>query len=393
MTGAAGEGAQTAAPLAGIRILDLSRILAGPFCTSLLADLGADVIKVEPPGRGDPTRGWGPPFAGEESTYFLAANRGKRSLALDLADPLARPVLRGLLERADVLVENFLPAAAARLGLPAAIAEAGNERLVHCTIGAYPADVDDPDRPGFDAVIQAEAGLMSITGTEESGPLKMGVAVSDLAAGMLAGMAILAAVLAARRNGRGRRVEVSLFDATLTLLANRGSETLVAGAATELLGNAHPSIVPYETFRAADGAIVIAVGTDRQFQLLCEALGAPGLAADERFRRNAGRVEHRVELVGRLDAIVLGLTRAEVATRLTAAGVPHGVVRGIDEVASTFPSTVVELDHEGPRPIPGFRGPFVVDGVRCSTRRAPPLLGADSTAILAELGATPEGRG
>jgi crotonobetainyl-CoA:carnitine CoA-transferase CaiB-like acyl-CoA transferase len=373
------------APLTGVRVLDLSRVLAGPFCTTLLADLGADVVKVEAPGRGDPTRQWGPPFVGDESTYFLSTNRGKRSLELDLTHPGARATLIALIARADVLVENFLPEAAARLDLDGAIGQAGNARLVRCTIAAYPDDVDDPNRPGFDASIQAEAALMSITGTPETGPLKVGVAVADLATGMLAGMAILAAVLDARRTGRGRRVEVSLFDATLALLANRASEVLVGGVETELLGNAHPSIVPYETFRAADGSIAIAAGTDRQFEQLCDVLEAGGLAADPRFRGNAGRVEHRRELIEAIAAIVRPQRRDELARRCARAGVPHGIVRTVAEVAAAFPSTVTTLRHSTLGPVAAFRGPFVIDGARCQTLLAPPVLGADSQTILEEL--------
>jgi crotonobetainyl-CoA:carnitine CoA-transferase CaiB-like acyl-CoA transferase len=373
-------------PLAGLRVLDLSRVLAGPLCTMVLADLGAEVVKVERPGAGDPTRAWGPPFVDGESTYFLCVNRGKRSITLDLADPAGREVGRRLAVRADVVVDNFLPGSAARLGLDHATLAVARPGLVSCSITGYPEDGPDAGRPGFDVAIQAEAGLMAITGFPDGPPTKVGVAVSDVTAGLFAAVGVLAAVADARAGGAGRHVEVSLYDAQLAGLINRASDWIVAGQDQGPLGNAHPAIVPYEAFRAADGELVLAVGTDEQFTRFCAVAGLDALAADPRFADNAGRVAHRLELVAVIAEAVAGRRVADWAAAIAAAGVPGGPVRSLPEVFARLPQAVVEHQHAAIGTMRTVRSPLLFDGARPTAVAAPPLLGQHTAEILAEAG-------
>ena len=270
-------------PLDGVRVLDLSRILAGPYCSMMLADLGADVVKVERPGGGDPTRSWGPPFVEGESTYFLSTNRGKRSICIDLQDPEGVALVRRLAERADIVIENFLPGAADRLGLGFDALRESRPSLVYCSIAGYPDDGPDAGRPGFDFAIQGEGGVMSITGEPDGDPMKVGVAIADITAGMYATVGILAALREAEATGTGSHVQVSLFDAQLAWLANRASDHLVAGEVPVRLGNAHPAIVPYESFRALDGHVIVAIGTDAQFARFCREASLAELLEDPRF--------------------------------------------------------------------------------------------------------------
>ncbi|MEO5966088.1 MAG: CoA transferase, partial [Candidatus Limnocylindrales bacterium] len=294
-------------PLAGLRVVDCSTVLAGPYCTMLLADLGADVVKVEPP-EGDATRGWGPPWVGDEAAgtrtaaYFLSVNRNKRSIRLDLKQEAGREVLRRLLRAGDVLVENFRVGGLARLGFGDPELEALNPGLIHLAISGFGPDGPDAHKPGYDFVVQAMGGLMSITGAadEDGGrATKVGVAISDVVTGLFGTVSILAGLVAREgtirtaRTGAGQRIDVSLLESTLAILVNQAQNAFVGGVAPGRLGNAHPNLVPYETFRTADGELAVAVGSERQWPRLCAALGRPALATDPRFATNGGRVEHR----------------------------------------------------------------------------------------------------
>jgi crotonobetainyl-CoA:carnitine CoA-transferase CaiB-like acyl-CoA transferase len=351
-----------------IRVLDLSRVLAGPYCTMLLADLGADVVKVERPGEGDETRSWGPPFAGGESAYFLAVNRGKRSVALDLRRAEGREALRRLARDADVVVENFRPGTAERLGAGYEELAAEREGLVYCSIRGFAED----DRPGYDFVVQAESGLMAITGEADGDPMKTGVALVDV----LAGYAAATAILAALRSGEGQHIEIALLDVARSALVNVAQSALLTGQEPGRYGNAHPSIVPYETFAAADGLVTVAGANDGLYRRLCGAIDRPDLAEDERYRSNSGRVEHRDELVGELQRVFAERPADHWVQRLLAAGVPAGKVRGvleaIGEPLRVRHPTVGELPLV-PSPLGG-------------ATRPPPLLGEHTREVLAEAG-------
>ena len=390
---------QPAGPLAGLRVVDCSTVLAGPYCTMLLADLGADVVKVEPP-EGDATRGWGPPWVGSESdgtrtaAYYLAVNRNKRSIRLDLKQPDGAAVLRRLLVRADVIVENFRAGGFARLGFGDDELAAINPGLIHMAITGYGATGPDADRPGYDFVIQAASGLMSITGARDEdggGPTKVGVAIVDVVAGLQAAVGILAALAARDRSSAGgQRVDVSLMASTLSILVNQAQNAFVGGQAPGRLGNAHPNIVPYETFPTADGEIAIAAGSERQWPRLCRALGLPALADDPRFATNGDRVANREELIATLRERLAERTSAEWLAALDAAEVPAGQ---INDIAQAFGSDwaqerrmTVELDHPVLGRIRQVAPPFELSSTPASVRSAPPLLGEHTDEVLAELG-------
>ena len=316
--------------LNGIRVLDLSRVLAGPLCTMMLGDLGADVIKVERPGRGDETRGWGPPFDGRgESAYFLSINRNKLSIAADLTQPRDRDLVRNLVRGADVVLDNFLPGALERMGLHPDELLAEHERLVWCTISGFGAS---SSRPGYDYVVQAEAGWMAITGDPAGEPMKSGVALADVIAGKDAAIAILAAL--ARRgvaSPQERRLGISLADSARAVLINVAQNALVSGVEAKRWGNAHANLVPYQLFQAADRAIVIAVGSDDQWLALTRALGLAQLEQDAELRHNAGRLAQRQRVVGEVGAALRSRTAAEWRDRLDAARVPNGIVKTVLE--------------------------------------------------------------
>jgi crotonobetainyl-CoA:carnitine CoA-transferase CaiB-like acyl-CoA transferase len=319
-----------AAPLSGVLVLDLSRVLAGPFCTMMLGDLGARVVKVEHPVDGDVTRAWGPPYhdATGLSAYYLSVNRNKESIALDLATPKGAESVRRLARRADVLVENFPPGGLEKFGLSLAELRRENPRLVTASITGFGRSGPDASAPGFDLLAQAGAGLMAITGTPDSGPTKAGVAVSDLLAGCYAAIGILAALAARERTGKGAHVETDLFSATLASLINVAQSALLTGSEAQRHGNAHPQIVPYRTFTASDGDFVLGVGTDRQFERLAQLVGHPEWTADRRYSTNDGRVAHRAVLEAELVPIFLRESRATWVARCRAAGIPAGPVRG-----------------------------------------------------------------
>ena len=376
----------TSGPLRGVRVLDLSRVLAGPYCAMMLADLGADVIKVERPDGGDITRAWGPPWAGGEATYYMAANRGKRSIAIDLRDPDGLAIARRLAGTCQVVIENFIPGGAERMGLGFEALRAGHPGLVYCSISGYPADSAEAALPGFDFAIQAEGGIMSITGAEDGAPMKVGVAIADITSGMFAASGVLAALLDVERGQPGRHVRVSLYDAQLAWLANRGTEVSVAGIEPERLGNAHPSIVPYETFPTRGAHIVIAVGTDEQYRALCGVLGLDDAAADPRFATNPERVANRAALVPLLGAATAAWEAADLLAALDAARVPSGPVRTIPEALAHSPQALVAHAHPTAGEVRTIRSPIDLDGAHLTSDRHPPLLGEHTREILVEAG-------
>jgi formyl-CoA transferase/CoA:oxalate CoA-transferase len=383
-------------PLLGIRVIDLSTVLAGPYATMLLADLGADVVKVEPPD-GDATRGWGPPWVGEVETgtrtaaYFLAVNRNKRAIRLDLKTADGVDVLRRLLGDADVLVENFRPGTLARLGFGDDALEALNPRLVHLAISGYGTTGPAADRPGYDFVIQAVGGLMSITGdADEDGghPTKVGVAISDVVTGLFATVGILAALVA--RDGAGQRVDVSLLGSTLAVLVNQAQNAFVTGRAPGRRGNAHPNIVPYEAFDTADGVIVVAVGSERQWPRFCEAIGLPDLASDPRFRTNGDRVDHRAELRPLLADRLAQRRTIDWAGPLEAAEVPYGPIADVIEAFGSPEAAELGMSVDVEHPALGVLRqagiPIRFESTPGAVRTAPPLLGEHTDEILAEIG-------
>jgi crotonobetainyl-CoA:carnitine CoA-transferase CaiB-like acyl-CoA transferase len=381
-------------PLAGIRVIDLSTVLAGPYATMLLADLGADVVKVEPPG-GDATRGWGPPWVGDAESrtaaYFLAVNRNKRAIRLDLKAPGGAEVLRRLLADADVLVDNFRPGTLDRLGFGDDELRALNPRLVHLAISGYGTTGPAADRPGYDFVIQAVSGLMSITGEADAvggRPTKVGVAISDVVTGLHASIGILAALIA--RDGTGQRVDVSLLGSTLAVLVNQAQNAFVTGAAPVRRGNAHPNIVPYETFDTADGVLVVAVGSERQWRRFCGAVGLPELATDPRFATNGDRVDHRTELRPLIADRLARRPTAQWAAALEAAEVPFGPIADVRE-AFDSPEAVelgmsVEVEHPALGVLRQVGIPIRFESTPGAIRTPPPLLGEHTDEVLAEVG-------
>jgi formyl-CoA transferase len=378
-----------APPLDGLVVLDLSRVLAGPYCTMILGDLGADVIKVEHPD-GDDTRRWGPPFAAGESAYYLAVNRNKRSVVADLKTPAGRELVRRIARQADILVENFRPGTLDRLGLGLDLLRAENPRLITLTISGMGATGPDAERPGYDFIVQALGGLMSITGPAAGAPSKVGVAVVDLTTGMLAANAILAALYARERTGAGQHIETSLLESQVAWLANVASAYLVTGEAPVRHGNAHPTIVPYQTFRGVDRDFALGVGNDAQWQRLCTAIGRPELADDARFRTNPDRVRHREELTTLLESHFAAAPAGEWVARIREAGVPAGPVRTIPEVLEDPQVHAREMVVRVPHP---SIGELRLIGIPCkfsvtpaAIRRPPPLLGEHTTEVEREYG-------
>ncbi|MFF0560073.1 CaiB/BaiF CoA transferase family protein [Streptomyces sp. NPDC004266] len=372
--------------LSGIVVADFGRVLAGPYMTMLLADLGADVIKIERPGSGDDTRAWGPPFAAGEATYFLGVNRNKRSVSLDLTDPEDLAAARAIVDRADVLVENFRPGTMEKLGLGYEQLRAGNPGLVYCSVTGF-GTAGGARLPGYDLLVQAMGGLMSVTGEPDGRGTKAGVALVDVITGLHAGLGVLAALRHRERTGEGQRVEVSLLGSLLSALTNQAAAHLGAGVVPRAMGNRHPSIAPYEVFEARDRPLVLAVGNDRQFGALCERLGLPELAGDPRFATNTVRVAHREELVDAL-AGPLGTRTADAwFEELTAAGVPCGP---INDLAAAF--DLADRLGLAPRVPESAAGPGQVahpirlDATPPSYRTAPPRLGEHTDDVLSELG-------
>ncbi|MBE2320148.1 CoA transferase [Solirubrobacter sp. CPCC 204708] len=361
------------APLDGILVADFSRVLAGPLAAMLLGDLGADVIKVERPDGGDDTRAWGPPWRDGVSTYYLGLNRNKRSIALDLKDPADVALARTLAGRADVLIESFRPGLIEELGLGLGALREANPRLVTCSVTAFGSGPEAAGLPGYDFLLQAMGGLMSVTGEPDGQPLKAGTAVVDLVCGLLAANGIQAALVERASTGRGRHVEVSLMDSALTCLLNQGTAWVAAGVTGRRRGNRHPSIVPYETYATADRPLAIAVGNERIFVRLCEALGLPELPSDGRFSSNEARVAHADELMDAFEAVLREQPAEHWLAVLREAKVPAGPINGVDEafaLASELGMEPVE-EIDG---LPLVRPPLRLDGERPEIRRGPPAL-------------------
>jgi crotonobetainyl-CoA:carnitine CoA-transferase CaiB-like acyl-CoA transferase len=374
-------------PLEGLLVADFSRVLAGPFATMLLGDLGADVVKVEHPDGGDETRAWGPPFHGDHSTYFLAVNRNKRSVALDLRDERGRRAARALAGRADVLVENFKAGALERLGLGFEALGRDNPRLVWCSISGFGREAG-AELPGYDFLVQAMSGLMSITGPPGGEPTKVGVALVDVLTGLYAFGGVLAALRERDRTGRGQRVEVSLLGSALASLVNQASSYLCTGRPPRAMGNRHPSITPYETLATADRPLVVGVGNDGQFARLCRVLGLPEAAADPRFATNADRVRHRDELAALLERALAARGAADWVAALAEAGVPCGLVNDVGEAFALAErlglGAVVAAGG-----VPQVANPIWLASSPASYRLAPPALGEHTAEVLRWLAAPP----
>ena len=377
-------------PLTGLTIVDLTRVLSGPYCTMLLADMGARVIKVEQPGRGDDTRAWGPPFVGKETAYFLSINRNKESVTLDFKKPEGRSILGQLISRSDVVVENFRPGAMARLGLDYATLSAEHPRLVFCSISGFGQDGPRRDQAGYDAVIQAEGGLMSVTGDADGRPYRVGVAETDMVAGLLAVQGILLALFARERSGRGQNVDISMLDGVISLLSYHASIYLTTGAESRRVGNRHATIAPYDTFTAADGELFLAVGNDDQFQRFCAATGLPRLLEDARFSTNPSRVANEAALRALLEPVIRARTREQWLRELAAAGVPCGAVRSVSEALSdpqvSARRMIEAVEHAVLGPMKVLGTPIKLSDTPASVRTAPPTLGQHTDAVLAELG-------
>ncbi|WP_420477936.1 CaiB/BaiF CoA transferase family protein [Brevundimonas sp. FT23028] len=387
-------------PLSGVRVLDLSRVLAGPWATQTLADLGAEVIKIERPGVGDDTRQWGPPFTTKadgskgDAAYFLCANRGKKSVELDIASPEGAAAVRELARTCDVVVENFKTGGLRKYGLDYAGLSAVNPKLVYCSITGFGQDGPDAHRAGYDYMIQAMGGLMSITGQPDGAPgaepMKVGVAVVDLFTGLYASNAIMAALLHARAGGEGQHIDIALFDVQAAMLANQAANWFVSGKAPTRMGNAHPNLAPYQPFPCSDGMVVIAVGNDGQYRALCLALGVESLGTDARFATNAQRVAHRDELTPALSALTGKHSMKALMAMLEAAGVPCGPVNTIDQVFEEPQAVHRGLEVQQTRadldgPIRTVASPIRMSKTPVAYDRAPPALGADTDEVLGGL--------
>jgi len=377
-------------PLTGLTIVDLTRVLSGPYCTMLLGDMGARVIKVEQPGRGDDTRAWGPPFVGTESAYFLSINRNKESVTLDFKSDEGRRILQQLIHNADVVVENFRPGAMARLGLDYSTLAQQHPRLIFCSISGFGQDGPRRDQPGYDAVIQAEGGLMSVTGDPDGRAYRVGIAVTDMVAGLLAAQGILLALFARERSGRGQHVDISMLDGVISLLSYHASIHLTTGGESGRVGNRHATIAPYDTFTASDGELFLAVGNDDQFQRFCPVAGLEHLLTDDRFKTNPLRVANEAALRPLIAPVLLRRTRGEWIRELTAAGVPCGAVRTVAEALSdpqvAARHMIEEVEHAVLGSMKVLGTPIKLSDTGPSIRSAPPVLGQHTDAVLGELG-------
>jgi len=376
-------------PLDGVTVLDLTRVLSGPYCTMLLADMGARVIKIERPGSGDDTRAWGPPFIHEESSFFLSINRNKESVALDFKHPEGRALLDGLVACADVLVENFQPGTLDALDLGYVQLAAVHPRLVYCSISGFGATGPRRNRPGYDAVVQAEGGLMSLTGPGDGDPYRLGVAIADIAAGMFAAQGITLALLVRERTGKGQLVDVGMLDSVASLLTYQAGIYFATGRTPTRMGNRHPSIAPYDTVAAEDGTLVLAVGNDEQWRTFCARTGLSPLADDARFATNAARVQHYDELRPLIARVVRTRSRQEWIDRLVPAGVPCAAVRGLDEVL-TDPQLVARdmietVHHPAAGPLHVLGVPIKLSDTPGAVMSPPPRLGEHTASVLEHL--------
>ncbi len=373
-----------------LRIVDLSRVLAGPYCTMLLADYGADVIKIEEPVGGDGTRQWGPPWVGDQSAYYLSANRNKKSLTLNLKAEQGLEILRRLVREADVLIENFKAGTMAKFGLGYETLAAENPGLIYCSLTGYGQTGPYKDRPGYDFMIQAQGGLMSITGPEDGEPYKVGVAIADITTGLFAANAILAALHYRTQTGRGQFIDIALLDSQVAWLANVAHNYFASGLTPARYGNAHPNIVPYQIFPTQDRQIALAVGNDQQYQRLCEVLERPDLWADERFQTNAGRVEHRGELIPELEAALQTQPSEYWTQRLLAVKIPVAPVNSIPEILNDphiqARGMVQTVEHPTLGQLQMLGAPAKLSATPATMRKAPPTLGEDTQSVLAGLG-------
>jgi formyl-CoA transferase len=373
-------------PLSGVRVLDLTRVLAGPYCTMFLGDLGADVAKVEQPGVGDDTRGWGPPFAGGESAYYLSVNRNKKSIAINLKQHDGIDLVRRLAGCADVLIENFRPGSMDRFGLGESELRAANPRLIYASLSGFGADGPMSDIPGYDLIVQAWGGLMSITGMPDGQPTKVGVAIIDIVAGLMLGNSIVAALYTREKSGLGQKIDTSLMEAEVACLINVGSNYLVEGKVPGRWGNAHPTIVPYQSFQTVDGFLVVGVASELIWRRFCAAIGKPEITDDPRFAKNANRVEHRSELISMLSEIFLQHETENWLKLLNEADVPCAPVQTVDRVFASAQvrhrGMLVEVDHPtaGKLRLAGI--PVKFSQTPGSIRLAPPLLGEHTDEIL-----------
>jgi formyl-CoA transferase len=376
--------------LDGVRVLDLSRVLAGPYCTMMLGDLGADIIKIEAPGLGDDTRHWGPPFAkGGESAYFLCVNRNKRSMTLNLKSAQGLEILKELIRQSDILVENFRVDTLEKWGLDYEALQGIRPGLIYCTITGYGYTGPYRHLPGYDFIIQAQGGLMSITGPEEGEPYKVGVAIADITAGLFACNAILAALFERQRSGRGQRIDISLLDSQIAWLANVGSNYLISGEKPIRYGNAHPNIVPYQTFKAKNGYFALGIGNDNQWRQFCENTGKKEWEEDIRFRTNANRVENRSDLIPLLDELFGQGEISHWLSILETIGVPCGPINSIDQVMEDpqvrAREMVINIDHASAGSIQMVASPLKIPTAPPVIRLPPPMLGEHTEQILHEL--------
>jgi formyl-CoA transferase len=380
-------------PLAGVKVVDLTRVMVGPYCTMMLGDLGADVVKIEMPGRGDDTRHWGPPFVETESVYYLSVNRNKRSIALDLKQDAAKEALWRLIDTADILVENFSPGTLTRLGFGYDVVEERNPRIVYAAISGFGQSGPDFQRTAYDLIVQGTSGMMSITGHPGGPPTRLGVPIADIGGGMFAAYAIVAALFDRERTGEGSYVDVSMLGGQVAMLTYQAGLHLSAGTTPGQLGNAHPMIAPYDTFKTADGYVNIAVGNNALWERFCTALDLASLLEDERFTTNAGRSTNRAALHATLERRLAELTTQEVVILLDAASVPCGPIRDVaeamDDGQTRSQDLIMEVEHPRLGALKLSGAPYHFDGEPVRARIAPPLLGQQTTEILAEAGYSP----
>ena len=377
-------------PLEGVRVLDLSRVFAGPLCGQVLADFGADVIKVEHPGRGDDTRDWGMRIGKTETTYYNSMNRNKRSITVDLQTPEGVKIIHSLLPQCDVVIQNFKTGGAEKLGLGYEQLKAIKPDLIYCSVAGYDSSGPEAKRPGYDLVIQGESGLMALNGEANTPPLKFGVAVVDLMTGMYAAQAVLAALFQRTRTGKGRHIEMALYDCGLMITGYYGLDAMLLGHDPQRYGNAHPSIVPYGMYDAADGPLIIAVGNNAQFDKFCrQVIERPDIVEDPRFATNVERAKNRLVLGPMLKELIAGFARDVLLQRMTAAGIPCGKVAGLHEALTSERTRRGGLLQELPHPVAGsthvFAPPYRLDGQRLPIRNAPPTLGEGTREVLQQL--------
>jgi len=385
-------------PLAGIRVLELARILAGPWAGQILADLGADVIKIERAGAGDDTRGWGPPFVegadGSQlaAAYYHSCNRGKRSVAVDFETENGRRIVHKLAKRSDVVLENFKTGGLAKFGLDYAGLSKDNPGVIYCSITGFGQDGPYKHRAGYDLLIQGMGGIMDLTGQPDGEPMRGGVAFADVMTGIYSALAVTAALNERSATGKGSYIDMALLDTQVAVLANQASSYLISGKAPKRMGNAHPAVVPYQVFPVADGHVIIACGNDTQFARLMALLGAPGMALDPRYKTNAGRVVNRGTLIPPMMELTAKITRADLLAKLEAAGVPGGPINTLEDVFADPQVLARKLRIDLPSKfakggsIPGVRSPITINGVRMAADRAPPTLGEHTEEVLREIG-------